>query len=346
MKRIFTLLLSLTLTAGLMVGCSSGKDDSGKTDDNANKTESEAPGSKDDKLVIYGIYKAGDQTWFIDEGDAAKAKAEEMGAEFVFVDVQMNPEQCLKAVDNAIANNADGILMCIPDQTMSQAVVDKCKEANLPIVAVDDALEKDGKKLAPWVGIDGYKIGEANGEWLANYMKDNKLVEDEATGVLLLTMDTVSSCVPRTEGAEDKLLEIIPGYKRIYKGDTDGTTDKGYNAASAVITANPQIKNWMVLTANEESAVGAVRALETAGLDKTSCVVGLGAYLAKDEWKKSTDVCMKASCYFSADSIGGASAEMLINYIKNGTEMAESTAVPAIVVTPENYKEVMGDAAN
>ena len=22
--------------------------------------------------VIYGIYKAGDQTWFIDEGDAAK----------------------------------------------------------------------------------------------------------------------------------------------------------------------------------------------------------------------------------------------------------------------------------
>ena len=25
-----------------------------------------------DKLVVYGIYKAGDQTWFIDEGDAAK----------------------------------------------------------------------------------------------------------------------------------------------------------------------------------------------------------------------------------------------------------------------------------
>ena len=346
MKRIFTLLLSLTLTAGLMVGCSSGKDDSGKTDDNANKTESEAPASKDDKLVIYGIYKAGDQTWFIDEGNAAKAKAEEMGAEFVFVDVQMNPEQCLKAVDNAIANNADGILMCIPDQTMSQAVVDKCKEANLPIVAVDDALEKDGKKLAPWVGIDGYKIGEANGEWLANYMKDNKLVEDEETGVLILTMDTVSSCVPRTEGAEDKLLEIIPGYKRIYQGDTDGTTDKGYNAASAVITANPQIKNWMVLAANEESAIGGVRALETAGLDKTSCVVGLGAYLAKDEWKKSADVCMKASCYFSADSIGGASAEMLINHIKNGTEMPESTAVPAVVVTPKDYKEVMGDAAN
>lgn len=346
MKRILTLILSLTLSVGLMVGCSSGDADKGKDDPNTNNTGDSADTNKDGKVVIYGIYKAGDQTWFIDEGAAAKAKAEEMGAEFVFVDVQMNPEQCLKAVDNAIANNADGILMCIPDQTMSQAIVDKCEEANLPIVAVDDALEKDGKKLAPWVGIDGYKIGEANGEWMANYAKENNLVEDEETAVLLLTMDTVSSCVPRTEGMEDKFLEIIPGYKSIYKGDTDGTTDKGYNAASAVFTANPQIKKWLIMSANEESAIGAVRALETAGLDKDSCVIGLGAYLAKDEWKKSDDVAMKAACYFSADSIGGASAEMLINFINNGTEMPESTAVPATVCTPENYKEVMGAAAN
>ncbi len=345
MKKILTLILSLTLSVGLMVGCSSGTDDKGKDEANSKNTEN-AEKSKGDKPVIYGIYKAGDQTWFIDEGAAAKAKCEEMGAEFVYVDVQMNPEQCLKAVDNAIANNAAGILLCIPDQTMSQAIVDKCKEADLPIVAVDDALEKDGKKLAPWVGIDGYKIGEANGEWMANYAKDNKLVEDEETGVLLLTMDTVSSCVPRTEGMEDKFLELVPGYKRILKGDTDGTTDKGYNAASAVITANPQIKKWLVMAANEESAIGGVRALETAGLDKDSCVIGLGAYLAKDEWKKSDDVAMKAACYFSADSIGGASAEMLINYINNGTEMPESTAVPATVCTPENYKEVMGKAAN
>ena len=38
----------------------------------------------------------------------------------------------------------------------------------------DDALEDaDGNKLAPWVGINAYVIGEANGEWLANYAKEN-----------------------------------------------------------------------------------------------------------------------------------------------------------------------------
>ena len=123
--------------------------------------------------TVYGIYKAGDQTWFIDEGNAAKAKVEADGGEFIYVDAKMSPEEYLKDIDNAIANNAAGIVTCIPDQTLSQATVDKCKEAGIPVVAGDDALEVDGEKIAPWVGIDAYNIGAANGEWIANYAIDN-----------------------------------------------------------------------------------------------------------------------------------------------------------------------------
>lgn len=296
---------------------------------------------------IYAIYKAGDQTWFIDEGDAAKARTEELGGELVYCDAQMNPETCLKFVDTAISEKASGIIICVPDQTMSQAVVDKCVEAGIPVVAVDDALEVNGDKIAPWVGIDGYNIGMANGEWMAQYAIDNNLVDDAECGVLFLTMDTVSSCVPRTEGEKDKFLEMTSfDESRIFYGDNDGTTEKGNQAATAVITANPQIKKWLVMSANEESAMGGVRALETAGLDKDSCVIGLGAYLAKDEWNAGKDVCMKASCYFSADSIGATAIQILHDYIVDGTEMEMATAVPATVCTPDNYKDVMGSAAD
>ena len=123
-----------------------------------------------DKLVVYGIYKAGDQTWFIDEGDAAKKAVEDAGGEFIYVDAKMSPEEYLKAIDNAVANNASGIITCTPDQTLSQAAVDKAKDADIPIVACDDALQDDaGEKLAPWVGINAYAIGQTNGEWMANY---------------------------------------------------------------------------------------------------------------------------------------------------------------------------------
>lgn len=302
-----------------------------------------------DKLVVYGIYKAGDQTWFIDEGAAAQKAVEEAGGEFIYVDAKMNPEEYLKAIDNAIANKASGIVTCIPDQTMSQAVVDKCEEAGIPVVAADDALQDaDGNKLAPWVGINAYVIGEANGEWLAEYVKENELAEKEDVGLLLMTMDTVSSCVPRAEGEYDKFTELVPEFNKdnIFKADYDGTTDKGNTAAAAVITANPQITTWLVTGANEEGCIGAARALESAGLDGDACVVGLGAYMAKDEWnnKGADGTCVKASAYFSADSVGAGSIEVLQGLIA-GEEVEMETAVDAVVVTPETYKEVMGSYA-
>ena len=92
--------------------------------------------------TVYGIYKAGDQTWFIDEGAAAQAAVEALGGEFIYVDAKMSPEEYLKDIDNAVANNASGIVTCIPDQTLSQAAVDAATAAGIPIVAADDALRR------------------------------------------------------------------------------------------------------------------------------------------------------------------------------------------------------------
>lgn len=296
------------------------------------------------KGMIYGIYKAGDQTWFIDEGVAAEAAAKEAGYDFTYVDAKMSPEEYLKAIDNAIANQAVGVVTCIPDQTMSQAAIDKLAEAGIPVVAADDALQDaNGELLAPWVGINAYVIGEANGAWMADYAKANNLVTDPECALLIMTMDTVSSCVPRAEGEYNKFTELCPEFDtaKIFKADYDGTTDKGNTAASAVLTAHPEIKKWLVTGANEEGTIGALRALESAGLDADACVVGLGAYMAKDEWKKEGPNAMKASAYFSSDSVGRGSVDVLVKMI-NAEDVEQRTAVDAIVVTPETYKDVMG----
>ena len=177
---------------------------------------------------------------------------------------------------------------------------------------------------------------------------ENELVGKEDVGLLLMTMDTVSSCVPRAEGELDKFTELCPDFPEanVFKADYDGTTDKGNTAAAAVITANPQIKTWLVTGANEEGCIGAARALESAGLDADACVVGLGAYMAKGEWnnKGADGTCVKASAYFSADQVGAGSVEVLLDMIE-GNEPEMETAVDAVVVTPENYKEEMGSYA-
>ena len=360
-RRAAAFAAAALMAATSLAGCSTGDSTSTETKEAAapaadssaaadtKAAASDGGSASGGKGVVYGIYKAGDQTWFIDEGAAAQKKVEENGDEFIFVDAKMSPEEYLKAIDNAIANQAKGIVTCIPDQTMSQAAVDKCKEAGIPIVAADDALQDDaGEKIAPWVGINAYVIGQANGDWLAAYAKDNGLVSDDTCGLLILTMDTVSSCVPRAEGEYDNFVAGCPDFPadRIFKADYDGTTDKGNVAATSVITAHPEIKKWLVTGANEEGTIGAARALESAGLDADACVVGLGAYMAKDEWnnKGADGTCVKAATYFSSDSVGTGSVEVLYDVIA-GKDVPMETAVDAVVVTPEDYKDVMGKAA-
>ena len=341
-KKLSALTMSVVLASTLMgavltTGCSDGP------------VEGESKAAASGKTSIYGIYKAGDQTWFIDEGKAAEKVVEDAGDDFTYVDAKMSPEECLKAVDNAIANQASGIVVCVPDQTMSQAVVDRCKQNNVPVIACDDALEVDGKKIAPWVGVDAYAIGAVNGEWLANYAKDNGLDTDSEVGFLCMTMDTVSSCVPRAVGVMDKWNEILPNFPkdRVFTADYDGTTDKGNIAAAAVFTAHPEIKKWLVTGANEEGTIGACRALESAGLDKNAAVVGLGGYMAKDEWnnKGAAGTCMKAAAYFSAEQVGQKSIDVIEKVI-DGEDAPQETAVDATMVTPDNYKQVMGAFAN
>ena len=296
----------------------------------------------DGKLVVYGIYKSGDQEWFLNEGEAARKTVEAAGGEYFYVDVALEGQKMLDAIDQAYANGADGIVTCTPDQTMSQNIVDKCNEYGIAVVACDDALEVNGEKIAPWVGIAGYDIGSSCAQWLCDYIEQNNLADDPECGVLIMTMSTVSSCVPRTDGEyavlSQRFLQFEEG-GRLFYADYDGTTEKGNVNAAAIITGNPQITKWMVMGANEEGIIGCVRALETAGVDANSACVGMGAYMAAEEYEKGS--CLRAAPYFSDVAIGTYSVNTLFDVI-DGKEVEMATAVPAEITTPENYHDILG----
>jgi len=343
--KLKVLLVAMLLIFALVLTTACGDD----ADDTPADTAAANGDAGDDAagagLLIYGIYKAGDQTWFIDEGEASQAVVEAAGGTFVFVDARMDPEENMNAIENAIANNADGILLCIVDQLMSQAIVDRLYEAGIPVVAVDDPLiDVDGNKIAPWVGIDAYVIGYGSGEWMAYWAIENGLGDADDVGVLILTVDTVSSVVPRSVGQFDAFTSRLPDFPldRIFHADYDGSQPLGFEVANTTFIANPHITRWIVMAPNDEGGVGALRALEDLGLAEGSGVMGLGGYLAEDEWDlHGSDTAMVAAAYFSAEAIGTIAAEMLLNFILHGTPMTPETAVPAIIVTPYNYIEIM-----
>lgn len=345
MKKLWCVLMMVMLTIGLFSGC--------------NKTEGNKTTTGEGKKVKIGyVCKDLSQTWFIQVTDNLKKYAKENNAEVLLADTAMDPEKYLTAVDNMIAQKVDVLIVCPPDQKLSQSTVDRCKEAGIKVFADADGLIDDkGKHIAPALELDAYVVGTSQGEWMGNYAKENKLAEDASAKYLCMTMDTVSSCVPRSQGALDKFKEIVPNFSedKIIKADYDGTSELAYDVVSATVTANPNVKKWIVTAPNEEGAQGATRALEAAGVDKDSCVSGLGGYLAKDEFKKDFS-CFKSSGYFMASEDGAVIGEAAVNWAK------DEKAIPfekykkdgedfgiyplgATMVTAKDYEEIMGDDA-
>lgn len=351
MKKVLALTLSLLLLASLLAACgstSSSAAPAGSTPASSAAAGSTAAAGNGEKITIAGIYKSGDQQWFIGEGEAAKAKVLGMGAvEFTYVDVKLDPDLYLRAIDDAITKGVSGILTCPPDQKMSQVVVDKCKEAGIPVIACDDALQdENGNLLAPYVGIDAYAIGKAVGGWAADYVEANKMTGSDV-GVLYLTANTVSSCVPRTKGEMEIWAERFPDWPKAqtFEADYEGPQDKAFDQAAAIFTANPQITKWVIMAINDEGAAGATRALEQAGLDKEAVVVGIGGYLAKLEFKKDGGSAFKATAFINYVDVGSYSAENLMKFLNDGTEIPMDFRVPAMMITADNYKDIMKDQA-
>lgn len=355
MRKALSLLLALVMVLGL-VACGSTTSEPTAAPETKPAAEApaapetEAPAEEGDKnLNVYGIYKS-DGAYFVNEGwsleNTLTQIAEENGytVSWHYLTCDMDPEKCMTLIENAIADKADAIVTCVPDQTMSQAVVERCNEAGVPVIAVDDGLiDEAGNKIAPWFGIDAYNIGYAAGEWLADYAKDNNLLEDESVGLLYMTMSTVSSCVPRTEGAQqawaDKLGDAMAD--RTFYGDYETTMELAYNAASAVITANPQIKTWLVMNPSENGALGSGSALEEAGLDDTSCVVNLGGDEMANQWDSGNYSVVKVCAYFSGFVVGREAGKAVANYLIFGTELPGEYATPAEMMTQDNYLDVV-----
>lgn len=356
-RKCIGALLAMAMTVSLLAGCSSEnagakaetetkangaaetgadnaeetKQDGAAEGNTGNEADSTEAGSSDntgddtasgEAPVIGYICKDLSQQWFIQVTDELQKQAKELGAkEVLLADTSMNPEKYLTAVDNMIAQKVDVLIVCPPDQKLSQATVDRCKEAGIKLFAdADGLIDEDGKHIAPALELDAYTVGKSQGEWMGQYVIDNKLEEDPDTAYLCLTMETVSSCKPRSDGAEDAFKEKAGKFAadKIIKADYDGTSEKAFDVTAATITANPDVKNWVVTAPNDEGAQGATRAMEQAGKDQNAAVSGLGAYLAKDDSKVP-----------------------FTEYTKEGEEFGVYP-LGAVMVDASNYEEIMG----
>jgi L-arabinose transport system substrate-binding protein len=124
------------------------------------------------------------------------------------------------------------------------------------------------------------------------------------------------------------------GFTLFLAGAFDGT--------NTLLTQQPDVKHWLVCGPNDNSVLGAVRALEGRGYDATTALaIGINGTDCIVELEKDKPTAFFGSILLSAKSHGYKTCEMLYKWIKDGVEPPLDTRTTGDFITRENFRQVL-----
>ena len=302
--------------------------------------------SAESKVKIGFLVKMPEEPWFQNEWKFADLAGKELGFDVIKIGTT-DGEKVLSAMDNLAAQGAKGFVICTPDTKLGPAIVAKAKSLNLKVLAVDDRfVGADGNPMeaVPYLGISAGKIGETVGKSAFAEFKARGWKAAE-TGVIAISFNELQTARERVEGASGALKALgFPAANIIDSPEKTTDTEGGFNAANVTITQNPNIKNWMVVGLNDETAIGGVRALEGRGF-KTASIVGVGiggASPAINELKKNTG--FVGCVLLAARQHGYDTAKLMFNWITKNQVPPADTRTAGTYIDRKNYVKVVTDA--
>jgi L-arabinose transport system substrate-binding protein len=162
------------------------------------------------------------------------------------------------------------------------------------------------------------------------------------TGVCVVTFEELDTARERTEGAIKALTDLGFPAERIFKTAQKTTDIPGsFDAASNLLTRRPEFKRWLIAGMNDNGVIGAVRAMENRGFGAADVIgIGINGTDCIDELRKPKPTGFHGSMLVSAQGEGFRTAEMLYQWVKDGTEPPLETRTPGILITRENCEEV------
>lgn len=353
MKRLLGFLTLCIVASLILTACATGTptteepQEPAEEEPAAEEPAEEEPAeeeSSDETPLYVAINKSADQQYFIDLQNSFVETSEELGAEAKKFDAKLDPNLGVSLVNDAISAGAEGIAITVPDQTIGPAIAKAADDAGVVLIATDDSIVDENGDPVPFVGFDGTDMGRKVGEAAADLLSESGWLEDseKKVGVLSVEVQTLSVCNDRTDAEKAAILDAGVPEEQVFPVPYTGETLSAQDAAGPVITANPDITNWVVFGCNDEGVLGTLNALATAGFTHENIIgVGLGAYEACKPWAAGQPSGFKAGLFISGLDVGKTAAEVLHDAVVNGVEPPQNTYAPTTIVTPSNYESVM-----
>ena len=250
-----------------------------------------------------------------------RAVIEENGDLLLTRDAALSQERQNEEIRELIDDGAEVIFITCVDWETAEEGIQIAVDAHVPVIVLDAPVKNDENVTCTIVS-DNYKAGVLCAR--------NLLSTKDSAKILLLKHSTTGSGTERIQG----FIDTIRGHENfeiVGSGETDGQIESSMPVMEKLLAENPEADTVMAL--NDPSALGAMAAIEGAGLSDRFLVYGVdGSPEAKALVK---DEMMAATCAQFPYEI--AKTAVLTGYeIINGIQVDRHIMIPVELITQSN----------
>lgn len=318
LSRLSAAFLALTLT---LTGCS-GSTSTGNSP------------SADGKITI-GVCLSSFHAGFMTAvNQAVTDKGKELGITVNVANANGDASVQADNMQNYITQNVSAIIINPIDSNGIVPSILMANKKNIPVFIIDT--NAAGGEIINRNATDNVKAGKTAADAIAQKLKE-KYGDYKGIVVNLAGKISQASGADRDSGFMKEIAQY-PNIKVVFRQDCEFDQEKSMNAMMDALQANATID--AVFSANDNTALGAVKAIEQAnrfypqGDPKHIYVTGIDGN--PEGIQAVRDGRIDATISQNPISMGSQSVQMAYDYIKNGVQPEKSTESPQMLITTSN----------
>ena len=194
-------------------------------------------------------------------------EAKKQGDELIVYSGDNNHTKQAEQVKALISEKVDAIVICPVDSMAIGKSIDEANKAGIPVFTADTTNMSEEGKVITHITSDNLQGGKLAGRLLA------RAINYEGN-VAVLTHPTITSCLERERGFRES-IESYPDIKLVSELPALGSREEAKKATEKLLSGKAKIKG--VFAVSDESALGALNAIEKPGKAEKMFIVGYDA---------------------------------------------------------------------
>jgi simple sugar transport system substrate-binding protein len=292
-----------------------------------------------DEKITLGFAQVGAESgWRTANTKSIQESAEEAGFDLKFSDAQQKQENQIKAIRTYIQQKVDVIAFSPVVEAGWDTVLKEAKDAGIPVILTDRAVDsKDTSLYATFIGSDFVEEGRKAGKWLADKYKDST----ETVNIVELQGTTGSAPANDRKAGFEEEIKSNANLKVIASQTGDFTRAKGKEVMQAFLKAHKDID--VLYAHNDDMALGAIQAIEAAGLVPGEDIVIISIDGVKDGFIAASEG--KINFIVECNPMLGPQLMQAVRDVVAGKEIPKRIVTEEGVFTPEDAKRELPNRA-